>query len=102
MARALVHLHDRPVRPMVHLDIKPENIFSVNSYSPYDDAAQESSAAVAQMDAMVMSDDTAAHGSPTLSQLGAPTADASAAGISWTYYMYNGYRGPPANPTKGG
>lgn len=80
MARALVHLHDRPVRPMVHLDIKPENIFSVNSYSPYDDAAQESSAAVAQMDAMVMSDDAAAHGSPTLSQLGAPTADASSAG----------------------
>lgn len=24
ISRALVHLHDRPGRPMVHLDIKPE------------------------------------------------------------------------------
>jgi serine/threonine protein kinase len=32
MARALVHLHQRR---MVHLDIKPENIFSVSPLDPY-------------------------------------------------------------------
>ena len=57
MSRALVHLHDRPGRPMVHLDIKPENIFSVNSLSPYETGQQDTAVTIAHMDVMAMAEE---------------------------------------------